>query len=103
MDALEADALTRSIRTMQIYENVVVFEKGVVDLPHTDMTGRQSLAVLPSAPGDTVQLCDSDRDSAPSSSRRPARIGIKSVGNIHANRSSEAPRGRATIANHRLV
>ena len=45
-DALRVDALTRSIRAMHIYDSVVVFEKGVVDRPHDEITGKQSFDTL---------------------------------------------------------
>ena len=45
-DDLEVDALTRSIRALHIYDSVVVFEKGVVDRPHDEMTGKQAFDTL---------------------------------------------------------
>jgi cephalosporin hydroxylase len=38
-DGLEIDDFTRSIRAIHVYDSVIVFEKGIVEPPHAEMTG----------------------------------------------------------------
>lgn len=54
-DALTVDDFTRSTRSIHIYDSIVVFEKGVVEKPHDEKTGKPQFsgprpATAPAAP-----------------------------------------------------